>query len=171
MEMVGAVNGILGINFWNWNGRGNPNEFTPLADLVAGQANQVLALTRRYPNIIDITGLTSINELVFNQRGSTLTAIYPDGNRTDFYVAGMPDWFAPQALYNTREIATYELVQHAILVGSDPIVTGALAAARSFPRRQQNANVQRHARSLQPVVVERPHARLIHRRVSRLACG
>jgi hypothetical protein len=129
-EMVGAVNGVLGINYWNWNGGGNPQEFTALSNLVAGQANQVLALTRRDPNIMNITGLTSINELVFNQLGSTLTAIYPDGNSTNFYVDGMPQWFALQALYNTSEIATYELVQHAVLVGSDPIVTGALAAAR-----------------------------------------
>jgi hypothetical protein len=98
--------------------------------MVAGNANQVLALTRRDPNIMNITGLTSLDELVFNQNGSTLTAIYPDGNSTNFYVDGMPQWFALQALYNTSEIATYELVQHATLVGSDPITTGALAAAR-----------------------------------------
>jgi hypothetical protein len=30
LEMVGAVNGVLGINYWNWNGGGNPNEFTLL---------------------------------------------------------------------------------------------------------------------------------------------
>jgi hypothetical protein len=129
-EMVGAVNGVLGINYWNWNGGGNPQEFTSLSNMVAGNANQVLALTRRDPNIMNVTGLTSLNELVFNQLGSTLTAIYPDGNSTNFYVDGMPQWFALQALYNTSEIATYELVQHATLVGSDPIVTGALAAAR-----------------------------------------
>jgi hypothetical protein len=129
-EMVGAVNGVLGINYWNWNGGGSPSEFTSLSNMVASNANQVLALTRRDPNIMNITGLTSLNELVFNQLGSTLTAIYPDGNSTNFYVDGMPQWFALQALYNTSEIATYELVQHAVLVGSDPIVTGALAAAR-----------------------------------------
>jgi hypothetical protein len=98
--------------------------------MVGSNADQVLALTRRDPNIMNITGLTSLNELVFNQLGSTLTAIYPDGNSTNFYVDGMPQWFALQALFNTSEIATYELVQHATLVGSDPIVTGALAAAR-----------------------------------------
>jgi hypothetical protein len=74
-EMVGAVNGVLGINYWNWNGGGNPQEFTALANMVASNADQVLALTRRDPNIMNITGLTSINELVFNQLGSTLTAI------------------------------------------------------------------------------------------------
>jgi hypothetical protein len=145
-EMVGAVNGVLGINFWNWGSGGNPQEFTSLANMVAGNANQVLALTRRDPSIMNITGLTSLNELVFNQLGSTLTAIYPDGNRTDFYVNGMPQWFALQALYNTGEIATYELVQHAVLVGSDPIVTGALAAARSFPRRKLITNRDGHIR-------------------------
>jgi hypothetical protein len=55
MEMVGAVNGVLGINYWNWNGGGSPSEFTDLSNLVAGQANQVLALTRRDPNIMNIT--------------------------------------------------------------------------------------------------------------------
>jgi hypothetical protein len=130
MEMVGAVNGVLGINYWNFNSTGNPQEFTSLSNLVAGQANQVLALTRRDPNIMDITGLSGLNELIFTQNGSTLTAIYPDGNRTDFYVAGMPQAFALQALFNTSEIATYELVQHANLAGADPIITGALAAAR-----------------------------------------
>ena len=129
-EMVGAVNGVLGINYWNWNGGGNRDEFTPLANMVASNANQVLALTRRDPAIMNVVGLTSLNELIFNQLGSTLTAIYPDGYRTDFYVDGMPQWFALQALYNTSEIATYELVQHAVLVGSDPVTTGALAAAR-----------------------------------------
>jgi hypothetical protein len=122
--------GVLGINYWNWNGGGSPSEFTSLSNLVAGQANQVLALTRRGPNIMNITGLTGLNEQIFTQNGSTLTAIYPDGNSTNFCVNGMPQWFALQALYNTSEIATYELVQHAVLVGSDPIVTGALAAAR-----------------------------------------
>jgi hypothetical protein len=58
-EMVGAVNGVLGINYWNWNGGGNPNEFTPLANMVAGNANQVLALTRRDPSIMNITGARS----------------------------------------------------------------------------------------------------------------
>jgi hypothetical protein len=125
IEMVGAVNGVFGINYWNYNDITHQHDFTPFANMVASNANQVIALTRRDPNITNVIGLSGINELV----------------------------------------------QHAVLVGSDPIVTGALAAARSFPRRQQNANVQRHARSLQPVVVERPHARLIHRRVSRLACG
>jgi hypothetical protein len=139
-EMVGAVNGVMGINFWYWNSTGNPNEFTSLSNLVAGQANQVIALTRRDPNIMNVVGLTSINELVFNQNGSTLTASYPDGNSTNFYVDGMPQWFALQALYNTSEIATYELVQQAVLVGSDPIVTGALA--RSFPRRKLRSNEQ-----------------------------
>src|SRR5437588_12479756 len=75
-EMVGAVNGVLGINYWNWNGGGNPQEFTSLSNMVASSANQVLALTRRDPNIMNITGLTGLNELVFNQLGSTLTAIY-----------------------------------------------------------------------------------------------
>jgi hypothetical protein len=70
-EMVGAVNGVLGINYWNWNSTGNPQEFTSLSNMVAGNANQVLALTRRDPNIMNITGLTSLNELVFNQLGST----------------------------------------------------------------------------------------------------
>jgi hypothetical protein len=160
--MVGAVNGVLGINYWNWNGGGNPQEFTALSNLVAGQANQVLALTRRDPNIMNITGLTSINELVFNQLGSTLTAIYPDGNSTNFYVNGMPQWFALQALYNTSEIATYELVQHAVLVGSDPIVTGALAAARSFSRRRGNlsARWQSHNRMLRRAILP-PDSRAI----------
>jgi YD repeat-containing protein len=170
-EMVGAVNGVLGINFWNWNQTGNPQEFTALSNMVAGNANQVLALTRRDPSIMNITGLTSLNELVFNQLGSTLTAIYPDGNRTDFYVNGMPQWFALQALYNTGEIATYELVQHAVLVGSDPIVTGALAAARVFPRRRLGSNEQRHVRNAQLTRVKRPHTRLIHRGERRPACG
>jgi hypothetical protein len=170
-EMVGAVNGVLGINFWNWNQTGNPQEFTSLANVVAGNANQVLALTRRDPSIMNITGLTSLNELVFNQLGSTLTAIYPDGNRTDFYVNGMPQWFALQVLYNTGEIATYELVQHAVLVGSDPIVTGALAALRNFPQRRLHSNEQRHVRSAQLIRVKRPHTRLIHRGDRRPACG
>jgi hypothetical protein len=62
--MVGAVNGVLGNNYWNWNGGGNPQEFTSLSNMVAGNANQVLALTRRDPNIMNLTGLTSLNELV-----------------------------------------------------------------------------------------------------------
>jgi hypothetical protein len=53
--MVGAVNGVLGINYWNWNGGGNPQEFTSLSNMVASNANQVLALTRRDPNIMNIT--------------------------------------------------------------------------------------------------------------------
>jgi hypothetical protein len=120
---------------------------------------------------MNITGLTSLNELVFNQQGSTLTAIYPDGNSTNFYVEGMPQWFAAQALYNTSEIATYELVQHATLVGSDPVVAGALAAARPFARRKRNGYVQGRARGSQPGGVKRPHTRLIHRRERRPACG
>jgi hypothetical protein len=135
--MVGAVNGVLGINFWDWGNGGNPQEFTDLSNLVAGQANQVLALTRRDPNIMNITGLTGLNEQIFTQNGSTLTAIYPDGNSTPFYVDGMPQAFALQASYNTSEIATYELVQHAVLVGSDPITAGALAAARVSGRRRR----------------------------------
>jgi hypothetical protein len=87
MEMVGAVNGVLGINYCNWNGGGSPSEFTDLSNLVAGQANQVLALTRRDPNIMNITGLTGLNEQIFTQNGSTLTAIYPDGN-SDAIVTG-----------------------------------------------------------------------------------
>jgi hypothetical protein len=58
--MVGAVNGVLGINYWNWNSTGNPQEFTNLSNMVAGNANQVLALTRRDPNIMNITGALAI---------------------------------------------------------------------------------------------------------------
>jgi hypothetical protein len=103
MEMVGAVNGVLGINYWNWNGGGSPSEFTSLSNLVAGQANQVLALTRRDPNIMNIKG--------------------------------------------------------------------ALAAARSFPRRKLRSNEQRHVRNAQLYHVKRPRTRLIHRRERRSACG
>ena len=157
-EMVGAVNGVLGINYWNWNGGGNRDEFTPLANMVASNANQVLALTRRDPAIMNVVGLTSLNELIFNQLGSTLTAIYPDGYRTDFDVDGMPQWFALQALYNTSEIATYELVQHAV-------------AARSFPRRKLHADEQRFVRNAQLHRVRRPDTRVIHRQERRSACG
>jgi hypothetical protein len=94
-EMVGAVNGVLGINFWNWNQTGNPQEFTSLANMVAGNANQVLALTRRDPAIMNIKG--------------------------------------------------------------------ALAAARSFPRRGLHSNEQRHVRNAQLHRVKRPHTRLIHK--------
>jgi hypothetical protein len=131
----------------------------------------VLALTRRDPNIMNITGLTGLNEQIFTQNGSTLTAIYPDGNSTNFYVDGMPQAFALQALYNTSEIAAYELVQHAVLVGSDPIVTGALAAARAVPRRRRNACVQGARRDLQLSGANAPHTRLIHRQERRSACG
>jgi hypothetical protein len=177
--MVGAVNGVLGINYWNWNGGGSPSEFTSLSNLVAGQANQVLALTRRDPNIMNITGLTGLNEQIFTQNGSTLTAIYPDGNSTNFYVNGMPQWFALQALYNTSEIATYELVQHAVLVGSDAIVSGALAGfgthkgstpVYSRPRRRQACARLRRGVP-QPNVVALPYTRLIHRQERRPACG
>jgi hypothetical protein len=170
-EQVGAYNGVLTITYWNYNPAGIPNLFTGLSNTVAAQANQVLALTRRDPNIMNITGLTSLNEVVFNQLGSTLTEIYPDGNSTNFYVNGMPQWFALQALYNTSEIATYELVQHAVLVGSDLITTGALTAARSFPRRKRKANVQGPPGNLQLTGVKAPHTRLIHRQERRSACG
>jgi hypothetical protein len=129
-ERIGAVNGVLGITYWNFNSTGNPQEFTSLSNLVAGQANQVLALTRRDPNIMDITGLSGLNELVFNQQGSNITATFPDGLSAAFYYAGIPQPVALQALYNVSEAATYELVTHANLAGADPIITGALAAAR-----------------------------------------
>jgi hypothetical protein len=107
--MVGAVNGVLGINYWNWNGGGNPQEFTSLSNMVAGNANQVLALTRRDPNIMNITGLTSI--------------------------------------------------------------TGALAGARSFPRRKLSSNEQRHVRNARLDRVDRPHPRLVRSGERRSACG
>jgi hypothetical protein len=103
-EMVGAVNGVLGINYWNWNSTGNPQEFTSLSNLVAGQANQVLALTRRDPNIMDITGLSGLNALIFNQQGSNITAIFPDDNVVPFYVAGMPQAYSRS--YPRRKLIT-----------------------------------------------------------------
>jgi hypothetical protein len=50
------------------NGGGNPQEFTALSNMVAGNANQVLALTRRDPNMMNITGLTSLNARCFARR-------------------------------------------------------------------------------------------------------
>jgi hypothetical protein len=142
-EMVGAVNGVLGINYWNWNSTGNPQEFTNLSNMVAGNANQVLALTRRDPNIMNITGLTSLNELVFNQwrsaemnKGLTLAC-----SRCGSTWRRMSSRVTP--LYNRRR--------------------------RS--RRRENAGVWRCAGELQPIGVNAPHTRLIHRQERRSACG
>jgi hypothetical protein len=55
--------------------------------------------------------------------------------------------------------------------GGDPIVTGALAPARSFPRRRLGSNEQRHVGHAQLIRVKRPHTRLIRRGERRPACG
>jgi hypothetical protein len=142
-EQVGAYNGVLTITYWNYNPAGIPNLFTDLSNTVASQANQVLALTRRDPNIMNITGLTSLNELVFNCGWSS-------------------------AEMNKRVTLVYR--------------RGALASPRMNKRltlvysRRRRLRLQTHRRlprrgRPQPLIVNAPHTRLIHRRERQSACG
>jgi hypothetical protein len=122
--------GVLGITYVAANPAGHAFEFTDLSNLVAGQANQVLALTRSNPGVGDVTGLSGNGALQFQRYGATAIAFFPDATSSVFYVNGMPQATALQALFNVSQQSTLELVDHAVIAGGDPITTGALAAAR-----------------------------------------
>jgi hypothetical protein len=125
-----AAGGVLALTRADANSAGHAWEFTNLSLMVSSQANQVLALTRSNPNVGDISGLSGNGALLFNRYGNDARAYFPDGNAYYFYNQGMPQPLAVQALFNTAEASTYELVTHASIAGGDPLMTGALAAAR-----------------------------------------
>jgi hypothetical protein len=83
----------------------------------------------------------------------------------------MPQAAALQAIFNVSQQSTLELIDHATISRGDPIITGALIAARPFARRRRKAYVEGPARNLQLARVQPPHTRLIRRRERRSACG